>query len=107
MHVEVRKVNQHARLQDDRLLGSHKPSVSFDNPQCGRHTWVEAIDLHDDCIEVWHLGSDGGEVYVLDGLDLGKKLGEDIGALLQLDQRPCDIGADTVMAASHVSMQYS
>src|SRR5689334_22727995 len=104
MHMEVREVNQHAGFQDNRFSGSHKPRLSFDDPQRGRHTWVETINLHDNCVEIWHLGSDGDEGHFVDRLDLSKKLSEDVRTFLQLDQGPGDIRANAVMAACHVSV---
>lgn len=80
--MEIGKVDQHARLQDNGLLGCHNVCLAFDNTECCRHTGVEAVDLHDDCVEIWHVGGHCCEAHLVDRLDLGEELGENIWALL-------------------------
>lgn len=82
MHVKVRKIYQHAGLQRDGRCGRHKSSLTFDDTECCRHAWVEAVDLHDDGVEVWHLGCHRCEVNLSDTLGFREELCEDVWSLL-------------------------
>lgn len=59
--------------------------------------WVQSVDLHDDCIEIWHLGVDVVEIGGVHRVDLRHKLGQAMWVLVELDQRPSNIQPDAMM----------
>ena len=95
--MEIREVDQHAGLQDNGLLARYKAGFSLNDPEGSGYTWVETVDLHDDCVEVRHLRGHSCETDFVHGLDLVQEFRENVRALLQFDQCPRDVGADAMV----------
>ena len=95
--MQIRKVNQHAGLQDDGFLAGGEPGFAVHDSEGGVDGWMQSVDLHDHRVEIRHLRIDAREVGGVDRVDFGHELRQALGMLVELDQRPVHIQPDAVM----------
>jgi len=97
VQIQIRKVNQHARLQNNWHFAGGERGFAIDDSKGGVDGWMQSVDLHDHCVEIWHLGINVRKITRVDRVDFGHKLGQALGMLVKLDQRPSNIQPDAVM----------
>lgn len=62
VHVQVGKIDQHARLESDGLLARGQFDVLVDDTESSMHSRMKAVDLHDDGVKIRHLRVDLVEI---------------------------------------------
>lgn len=84
--MEVRKVNQHARFQGNRILASGELRFAVDDPKSSVNSRVQSIDFHNYGIQVRHLGVDAVEIVGVDRVNFGHKLLQTFRVIVKLNQ---------------------
>ena len=70
VHVQVREVDEHSWLENHSFARCSETSFPLDDAKGCWYAGVEAVDLHDDGVEVRHFCGHGGEINGINGLDL-------------------------------------
>lgn len=83
--MQIGKVDQHARLQNDRPLTGDEPCFAVDDSDGGMDYGIQSVDLHDHSVEIWHFGIDGRKISGVDKIDFGHELRQALGMLVELD----------------------
>lgn len=84
--MEVRKVNQHARFQGNRILASSELRFTVDDPKSSVNSRVQSVDFHNYGIQVGHLGVDAVEIIGVDRVDFGHELLQTFRVIVKLNQ---------------------
>lgn len=89
--MQIGKVDQHARLENDRRLAGDEPCFAVDDSDGGVDYRIQSVDIHDHGVEIRHFRIDGREIGVVHRIDFGHELRQALRMLVELDQRPGNI----------------
>lgn len=85
MQMEVRKVNQHARFQGNGVLAGGELGFTVDDSKGSVNSGVQSVDLHNNGIQIGHLGVDAVKIVGVDRVNFGHELLQTFSVVVELN----------------------